>query len=265
MSEPYRPLLDFMIVGVQKGGTNALYRFLREHPEIGMSSRKEVHLFDAPEYSGAWTPKQIDERYRPFFEHCPDAGLRGEATPIYLYVPEIARELARYNPELKLIVLLRDPVERAISHYYMERGRNWEHRSLWWALLCEPFRLRRGKDPRAHRSAMRVGSYRTRGLYSLQLRNLFRFFDRKRVLIVHNRDLRERHDATLRRIFTFLGVSEDMRIASQVHNQGKHGGERHRAVSWLLRLSYVPELVRMRVLSRGDAQLMAGRGSGHRG
>ena len=56
MSEPYRPLLDFMIVGVQKGGTNALYRFLREHPEIGMSSRKEVHLFDAPDYSGAWTP-----------------------------------------------------------------------------------------------------------------------------------------------------------------------------------------------------------------
>ena len=134
-----------------------------------------MHLFDDPAYSEAWTPEQIDERYRPFFEHCPDACIRGEATPIYLFFPEIARELARYHPELKLVVLLRDPVERAISHYNMEKGRDWEHRPLWWALLCEPFRLRLCKDPRADRSAMRVGSYRARGLYSLQLRNLYRF------------------------------------------------------------------------------------------
>ena len=252
MPDPCRPLLDFMIVGAQKGGTNALHRFLREHPEIGMSSPKEVHLFDDPEYSGAWTPEQIDERYRPFFEHCPDAGIRGEATPIYLYVPEIARELGRYNPALKLIVLLRDPVERAISHYYMERGRNWEHRSLWWALLCEPFRLRRCKDPLAHRSAMRVGSYRARGLYSLQLRNLYRYFDRDRVLILSSRNLRQRHDKTLRRVFAFLGVSEEARVAPGTHNQGKRGVRDHRVISWLLRLSYLAESARMRVLLRAS-------------
>ena len=58
---------------------------------------------------GDWTPERIDERYRPFFEHCAGARVRGESTPIYLFFPEIARELKRYNPELKLIVLLRDP------------------------------------------------------------------------------------------------------------------------------------------------------------
>ena len=239
-----------MVIGAQKGGTKALYQFLRQHPEIGMSSRKEVHLFDAPEYSHDWTPEQIDERYRPFFEHCPEARVRGEATPIYLFFPEVARELARYNPELKLIVLLRDPVERAISHYYMERGRDWEHRALWWALLCESFRLRRCKDPRADRSAMRVGSYRARGLYSLQLRNLYRFFARNRVLVLCNRDLRGDHDGTLHRVFAFLGVSEDLPIVSGVHNEGDRGGRKHRTVSWLLRLSYLPERVRMRALSR---------------
>ena len=248
MPESHRRLLDFMVIGAQKGGTKALYRFLGQHPEIGMPSRKEVHLFDAPEYSHDWTPEQIDERYRPFFEHCPDARIRGEATPIYLYFPEIARELARYHPELKLIVLLRDPVERAISHYYMEKGRDWEHRSLWWALLCEPFRLRLCKDPRADRSAMRVGSYRARGLYSLQLRNLYRFFDREQVLIVHNRDLREDHDAVLRRVFAFLGVSDEIRIAPGVHNEGKRSGRRHHLVSSLLRLSYLAEFARMRAL-----------------
>ena len=118
----YRPRLGFMIVGAQKCGTTALARFLSRHPEIGMADPKEAHLFDAPDYSGGWSPKEIDARYRPSFEHCPAATVRGEATPIYMLLPEVARELHRYNPELKLIVLLRDPVERAISHYYMERG-----------------------------------------------------------------------------------------------------------------------------------------------
>ena len=248
MPDPYQPLLGFMIVGAQKGGTVALHRFLSRHPEIGMSSRKEVHLFDGREYSGDWTPEQIDERYRPFFEHCAGTQVRGEATPIYLFFPEIARELKRYNPELKLIVLLRDPVERAISHYYMEKSRDAEHRPLWLALLCEPFRLHRCKDARAPGSAMRVGTYRRRGLYSLQLRNLYRFFDRDRVLIVRNADLLERHDAVLRRVFAFLGVSEEVKIAPAIHNKGKRDGSKHRAVSWLLRLSYLLEAARMRTV-----------------
>ena len=254
-------MLGFMIIGVQKGGTGALHRFLSRHPEIGMSSRKEVHLFDAPEFSGDWTPERIDERYRPFFEHCAGARVRGESTPIYLFFPEIARELKRYNPALKLIVLLRDPVERAISHYYMEKNRNAEHRPLWLALLSEPFRLHRCKDARAPGSAMRVCSYRIRGLYSLQLRNLYRFFDADQVLIVRSEDLRERHDAVLRRIFAFLGVSGQVRIAPQVVNKGKDGGWKHRAVSWLLRLSYLPERLRLRALLRSHPQVAGDAGT----
>ena len=247
---PYRPRLGFMIVGAQKCGTTALAHFLSQHPEIGMASPKEPHLFDSPKYSRDWTPEQIDERYRPFFEHCGDAAIRGEATPIYMFLPEIARELQRYNPELKLIVLLHDPVERALSHYYMEKNRGKEHRPLWLALTREPFRLRRCKDARAHGSAVRVCSYRERGLYSVQLRNLYRFFDTDRVLIVRSRDLRTCHQSVLGRVFTFLGVSGDVRIASEVVFEGDRGGKRHRAVSWLLRLSYLVEFVRLRGLLR---------------
>ena len=250
MPDTSRPLVDFMIIGAQKCGTSALHRFLSQHPEIGMASRKEVHLFDAPEYSRDWTPEQMDERYRPFFAHCTAARIRGEATPIYLFFPEIARELRRYNPGLLLIVLLRDPVERAISHYYMEKGRDAERRPLWQALLLEPFRLRGCRDPRAHRSEIRVGSYRARGLYSRQLRNLYRCFDRDRVLLVRSRDLLERHDAVLRQVFAFLGVSEEVRIAPGRFHEGRRGGHRHRLVSWLLRLSYLPERARMRALLR---------------
>lgn len=262
MPDSRRPLLDFMVVGAQKCGTVALHRFLSRHPEIGMSSPKEVHLFDAPEYSCAWTPAQIDERYRPRFAHCTGARIRGESTPIYLFFPDIAQELHRYNPGLKLIVLLRDPVERAISHYYWERNRAVEYFPLWRALLSEPLRLRRSRDARAPGSAMRVASYRTRGLYSLQLRNLYRFFDPERVLIVGNRDLWERHDAALCRVFAFLGVSEAVRIAPGTYNEGRRGDRRHRAVSWLLRLSYRRERARLRALSPVAARCAARGGSG---
>ena len=253
MPDAHRPRLDFMIVGAQKCGTTALARFLSRHPEIGMADPKEAHLFDAPDYSGGWSPKEIDERYRPSFEQCPGAAVRGEATPIYMFLPEVARELERYNPDLKLIVLLRDPVGRAVSQYRMERDRGNEHLPLWLALLSEPFRLRRCRDARQADSAMRRHSYRRRGLYSLQLRNLYRFFRKDRVLVIRTPDLLQRHDAVLRQVFSFLGVSEDVRIAPGTiypDTPRKGGARAHRAVSWLLRLSCLAESVRLRALLR---------------
>lgn len=254
MPDGYRPRVGFMIIGAQKCGTTALGHFLSQHPEIGMPSHREVHLFDAPGYSNDWTPQQIDERYAPLFAHCPDAAICGEATPIYILFPEIARELKRYNARLKLIVLLRDPVERAISHYRMEKDRGAEHLPLWKALLSEGARLRRCKDERAMGSALRVYSYRRRGLYSLQLCNIYRSFPRENVLVVRNRDLREQHDAVLRRIFCFLGVSGQVWIPPEIiypDTPRKTGRQdrTHGAAAWLLRLSYVVEFLRLRSLS----------------
>ena len=98
---------------------------------------------------------------------------------------------------------------------------------------------------------MRRHSYRRRGLYSLQLRNIYRFFNRDRVLIIRTQDLLRRHDAVLRQVFAFLGISQNVRIAHEmvypdVPGKGGRGGRAHRAVSWALRLSYLAESVRMR-------------------
>ncbi len=248
---PYRPRLAFMIVGAQKSGTTALAQFLAAHPEIRMSPKKEVHLFDAQEYSRDWTPADIDARYRPYFAHCNFTGragkpILGEATPVYMFIPDIPAELRRYNPDLRLIVLLRDPVERAISHYYMEKGRGWECRPFWQALMLEPFRLLRDRDPRDPESAHRVQSYRARGLYSRQLRNLYLAFDPGRVLIVRSCDLLRGHDAELRRVFEFLGVCPDVRVPREIVFKGEPGRRKHRLASWLLRLSYMAEFARLR-------------------
>ncbi len=313
MVSAYLPLLDFMVVGAQKCGTTALAHYLGQHPGIVMSSVKEPHLFDSPDYSPNWTPEQIDERYKPFFRHAPPPGtrearegtptatdapegtregtptathgkghppprgeaprdmregtpaatedtqegppaeeaspgilIRGEATPIYLFLPEIAPELMRYNPNLKLIVLLRDPVRRAISHYYMERNRGYEQLPLWCALIWEPWRLRRCTDARRLGSAWRRHSYRRRGLYSRQLRNLYRCFNVGQVLLVRTDHLAQRHDQTMQRIFRFLGVPAHRGIEATRVFQGERDGRTHRVTSWLLWLSYLPEFIRMR-------------------
>ena len=270
----YRPLVDFMIIGAQKCGTSALWHYLGQHPGIGMSSVKEPHVFDSPDYAPEWTSEQIDERYRPYFRYLrgesaasgealeeamkgtatpegtpTNIRVLGEATPIYLLLPEIPSELKRYNPDLKLIVLIRDPVERAVSHYYMERGRDREHLPLWRALLSEPGRLWRCPDPRAPGSAWRRHSYRRRGLYSLQLRNLYRYFDTSQVLVLRTEDLALRHAAVLQRVSDFLGVSVYRGVRAETVFAGERGNRRHRLVAWLLRLSYLRESIRMHALN----------------
>ena len=245
----HRPKVGFMIVGAQKCGTSALWEYLGAHPQVGMSSPKEVQLFSSPDYSSEWSSEEIDRRYAPWFQHCPEAEVRGEVTPIYLFLPEVAAQLKRYNPHLKPIVLLRDPAERAISNYYMQRARGKEKAPLWLALLAEPWRLRRCADPRGWGSATRVFSYRARGLYSLQLRNLHRHFPRHQVLIVRSRDLQRDHQAVLRRVFAFLGVAEDVEMPKRTALPGeRHGKRRHPILSGLLRLSYLAERRRARGL-----------------
>ena len=249
------PLVDFMIVGAQKCGTTALAHFLAQHPDIGMSRPKEPHLFDAPEFlPDDCTPRQLDERYAGNFAHCRDVALRGEATPIYLYLPDVAPALKRYNPNLKLIVLIRDPVARAISNYRMQKSRSREHLPFWLALLSEPFRLLREQDALAARSPSREHSYRGRGLYSLQLRNLYRYFPRDQVLIHRSEALMYDHDAVLREVFTFLGVRPGVAIQPRtVFPSG--GGPSHPLSSRLLRLSYLAESRRLRNMLHADSRL----------
>ena len=198
--------VDFMIIGAQKAGTTALASFLSQHPDLHMSEPKEVHLFDSPAYSPRWSVDEINARYRACFSDAAGPSLWGEATPIYLYWPEIAPELRRYNAKLKLIVVLRDPVDRAISHYMMEKGRGKERLPMGLAFLLERLRIRRG-DRRSPDSAQRVCSYLDRGHYEKQLRNLRMHFPDQQILVLESGELSQHHTTTMSKVLRFLGVS----------------------------------------------------------
>lgn len=200
------PRVAFLIGGVQKGGTTALASFLARHPALELPANKEAHVFDAAGFDDGWTPAQVDERYEGCFQQGHGV-LHGDATPIYLFHPMLVRRIAAYNPAMKWIVILRHPVERALSQYYMERSRGGETWPLLPALVFERWRLRGHESDFSPDSPLRRHSYRARGDYAQQLDVLLSHFPGRQVLLLRNEQLALHPAETLARACEFLGVA----------------------------------------------------------
>jgi Sulfotransferase domain len=200
-----RPLPDFLVLGAQKAGTTALYAYLRWHPGITGPSWKEVSFFDRHWWRGVrWYRGQFPLRSR--------GRLVGEASPSYLFHP-LAPERARaVVPDARLVVVLRDPVDRAYSHYQHEVALGREPLSFEDALAAEEGRTR-GEverlvaDPRAFSHEWWDHTYAARGLYAEQLERWLAMFPRDQLLVVTSDDLGKRPAETYASILSFLGAA----------------------------------------------------------
>ena len=194
--------VNFVIGGTQKGGTSALDLFLRQHPEICMpKTKKELHYFDREENFGGQTDyKKYHAHFRPESQH----RVIGEATPSYMYWTATPYRIWSYNPQMKWILVLRNPVERAFSAWNMETKRGAEHISFEKAVEQEAARCREAL-PLQHR----VFSYIDRGFYAHQVRRLFNIFAEDNCLVLLNEELRTEHEKALRKVFKFLKVKSD--------------------------------------------------------
>lgn len=192
---PAAPRVRFLVPGVQKAGTTALHDYLSTHPDLALPSIKEAHFFD--DESVDW----LCPDYRPYEALFDGAGARlcGECTPIYLYWPNSLERIAAYNPAMKFIVMLRDPVERAWSHYRMEYARGAD---------AMPFAkaIREGRERFASAGVHRVFSYVERGLYADQIARLFTLFGRDNTLILKGEDLKAEPRVILDRVCSFLRI-----------------------------------------------------------
>src|SRR3954463_11128850 len=194
--------VDFVIGGTQKGGTSALDHFFRQHPEICMpTDLKEVHFFDREEMFQNGKPAY--EKYHAHFRPGPQQRMIGEASPIYMYWNNAAYRIWSYNPDMKWILILRNPVDRAYSAWNMERRRGADILSFADAVGRETERCREAL-PLQHR----VFSYIDRGFYAAQVRRLFNIFDRAKCHVILNEDLQGKHEATLTEVLKFLGVDD---------------------------------------------------------
>lgn len=193
------PRVDFIVIGAQKAGTTALFDYLGEVRSIGLSDVKEVHFFD--DESQDWAAPDYAV-YHAHFDLADGSRVWGEATPIYLYWKDSLARIRAYHPGVRLILLLRDPVARAFSHWRMEFARGVETKPFDWCIRQGRTRLFEAEPWGYHREF----SYVERGFYGEQIETLFALFPREQVLILRAEDLDARPEPTLQTVCGFLGV-----------------------------------------------------------
>ncbi|HSB38794.1 MAG TPA: sulfotransferase domain-containing protein [Gaiellaceae bacterium] len=202
-----RPLPDFLILGAQKAGTTALYAYLRRHPAITGPSWKEVSFFDRHWARGeAW--------YRGNFPNLARTRgkLVGEASPSYVFHPLAPQRVRELVPEARLVVLVRNPVDRALSHYNHEVVLGREPLSFEDALEAEEERLRGEEermvaDPRYFSRGWWSHTYKARGRYAEQLERWLAVFPREQLLVLPSDDLGADPAAAHARVLEFLGAA----------------------------------------------------------
>ncbi len=208
-------LPDYLVIGAMKAGTTMFYEWLVTHPLAPPAVEKEVHFFDFHFPQGqTWYRSQLPtERQRDRLSA--EAGRRavvGEGSPTYLFHPLAARRAYSLVPDAKLLVLLRNPVSRAYSHYQTSIRHDWEALPFEDAIDREPLRLD-GQvdallmDEKHHRSFPRYRwSYLSMGQYAEQLESWLRYFPREQFMFILNEELDRDPDATFRRVYDFLDL-----------------------------------------------------------
>jgi hypothetical protein len=202
------------VIGAQKSGTTSLRRYLSQNPAILCAEPKELHYFDKEYARGdswyraqfAWRTQAAAVRRKTGVEPAV-----GEATPEYLFNPRVPARVRAFDPDLRFVAVLRDPVERAYSQYQMQIRRRGETRTFEEVLALEridvPREFERMRlDPAYVTQGGIRHSYVTRGLYAEQLERWFSLFDREQFLVLTSVELGSDPTATLARVTAFLGV-----------------------------------------------------------
>ena len=200
---------SFIIIGAQKAGTSSLFNYLGQHPDITLPSKKELHFFDVQYDKGIeWYESLFPEGIN--YEN----QITGEASPYYLFHPLVPEYVRYHYPGIKLIILLRDPVDRAYSHFQMERKRGTEPlASFVHAVELEVERIYEEEQKILRgeiqsRTRFQNWSYMKRGLYGQQLQRWLGFFPREQFLIIRSEDFFSSTLLWMQQIHTFLGIRD---------------------------------------------------------
>jgi len=205
---------DFIIIGAQRCGTTSLYHYLTKHPRILPALSREVHYFDINfDRHISW--------YQAFFplislrnrnSTCPPY-LTGEASPYYIFHPHVPHRISKYVPQSRLISILRNPVDRAYSHFLHETRIGEETLSFEEAIAKEEERiggeeLRLMKDENYDSFYHRAFSYLSRGIYHKQIAHWLNLFDREQMLVIISEEFFANPQSILSQTLSFLGIND---------------------------------------------------------
>ncbi|HQK99487.1 MAG TPA: sulfotransferase [Smithellaceae bacterium] len=193
-------LPNFLCIGAQKAGTTLLFDILKRHPDVYLPETKEPHFFDRDDEYLKGTDWYEDH----YFRGANSFSRIGEITPSYLFFEATPERLYKVlGPDLKLIILLRHPVDRALSHYFMQYERGIERLSFMEAMSMEAVRTKHGQTEKAR------FSYISRGFFADQIKRYLKFFSIGNMKILFFEDFVGDIPGTIRNILQFLDVNPD--------------------------------------------------------
>ncbi len=193
VTSPWRRMPDFIIIGAQKAGTSSLYFYLSQHPNIRVSATKEIHYYNYHVLRG----KRLGW-YRSFFplKFTGRHQITGEASPYYLFDHAVPQRIKKDLPDVKLIALLRDPIDRAHSAYNMNKRQQQEDDFPTFEQAIA------NQDMSCEQSVL----YLFRGRYADHLKHWLQYFSRDQFLFIKSEDFFRDPNASLDEVYGFLGV-----------------------------------------------------------
>lgn len=214
--------IDFIGIGAGKSGTTWLFNALGKHPKICLSEPKEIKYFNKIVHSTALTianykPSLHKYHYKSFswyqrhFKHCPENTTKGEFSPSYLYDAEAPSMIKKYFPDIKLIVCLRNPIDRAYSRYWA--------RASYKKIESKTFEYTLKENK----------TYIEHGFYYRYLTRYLRYFNREQILVVLFDDILNQPEQELSRLFSFLGVCTNVKL--DLTSISKNSAKRSRFIS----------------------------------
>jgi hypothetical protein len=215
-------LPNFLVIGAMKAGTTSLYNYLGHHPQVFMPAKKEPNFFADEDHVGRW------DRglgwYEQLFEGADGAVGVGEASityTLYPYFKGVPARIAEVLPDVRLIYLVRQPIDRIVSHFWQ--------------------RVRKGREtePSIDRALLANPSYLDASRYAMQIEQYLEHFSLERILIVKSEDLRAKRESTLGQVFSFLGVDAG-RMPDGLVREYNQGALRRRRRPVATALQHVP-------------------------
>lgn len=225
MTVSVRNMPNFIVIGTRKAGTTALFNYLGKHPDVVLPFRKEIKFFGCNFFRGTgW--------YRSFFPRrgkLKKGQMTGEASPYYILHPLAAERIKETLPEVKLIAMLRNPIDRAYSNYQLNVTNRIEHLSFEKALENEKYRLEGeierilGNENYPMRKHMNL-SYLEQGRYVEQLERWFGHFDIEQILLIKSEEFFENTPRVYKQVLEYIGLREWDVPVYMNPNPGKYGG-----------------------------------------
>ena len=229
--------VDFFIVGAPKSGTTSLYHYFNEHPEIEMSTKKEPDYFSdkAIHQQGMYYGEQrIDtlEKYKALFPYDATDKKLGEASVSYLFYPNVASDIYKYNPDAKIIIMLRNPADRAFSHYLMDYR---------LGLVSDSFEDIVTKQSSSAKAKLFYQQYIEVSAYAQQIKKYFEVFDAANILVIEYGDFKKDVQGIVKKGYAFLEV-DDAFVADVNKKHNTYTMSKNEAIRKVYSLVYLRKL-----------------------